>query len=153
MSIDNKLTEYKNNIETLQNIESLEVYRWLISLGKKLDNDPLSKEKRVEKNRVKRCQFDLFVDWEDNKFKAWSNAMVAGGYAYVLLDIFNSSPINEAKKITIDHFKKIKFIDPPYIRFKGEDKEQETMFIEDPNGNCMEIKTMKTPTSLFEGKK
>ena len=34
--------------------------------------------------------------------------MVAGGYAYVLLDIFNSSPINEAKKITIDHFKKIK---------------------------------------------
>ena len=35
-------------------------------------------------------------------------AMVAGGYAYVLLDIFNSSPINEAKKITIDHFKKIK---------------------------------------------
>ena len=74
MSIDNKLTEYKNNIETLQNIESLEVYRWLISLGKKLDNDPLSKEKRVEKNRVKRCQFDLFVDWEDNKFKAWSNA-------------------------------------------------------------------------------
>ena len=34
--------------------------------------------------------------------------MVAGGYAYVLLDIFNSSPINDAKKITIDHFKKIK---------------------------------------------
>ena len=108
MSIDNKLTEYKNNIETLQNIESLEVYWWLISLGKKLDNDPLSKEKRVEKNRVKRCQFDLFVDWEDNKFKAWSNAMVAGGYAYVLLDIFNSSSIDEAKKITPDHFKKIK---------------------------------------------
>ena len=108
MSIDNKLTEYKNNIETLQNIESLEVYRWLISLGKKLDNDHLSKEKRVEKNRVKSCQFDLFVDWEDYKFKAWSNAMVAGGYAYVLLDIFNSSSIDEAKKITPDHFKKIK---------------------------------------------
>tara|TARA_B100000686_G_C16201850_1_gene670987 strand:+ start:72 stop:485 length:414 start_codon:yes stop_codon:yes gene_type:complete len=108
MSIDNKLAEYKNNIETLQNIESLEVYRWLISLGKKLDNNPLSKEKRVEKNRVKRCQFDLFVDWEDGKFKAWSNAMVAGGYAYVLLDIFNSTSIDEAKKITPDHFKKIK---------------------------------------------
>ena len=108
MIIDNKLTEYKNNIQSIQAIDSLEVYRWLISLGKKLDEDPLSKEKRVEKNRVSRCQFDLFVDWEDNKFKAWSNAMVAGGYAYVLLDIFNSSPINEAKKITADHFKKIK---------------------------------------------
>ena len=46
--------------------------------------------------------------------------------------------------------KKIKFIDPPYIRFKGETKEQETMFIEDPNGNCMEIKTMKNPNILFE---
>ena len=32
----------------------------------------------------------------------------------------------------------------------GELKEQETMFIEDPNGNCMEIKTMKNPNTLFE---
>ena len=46
--------------------------------------------------------------------------------------------------------KKITFIDPPYIWFKGETKEQETMFIEDPNGNCMEIKTMKNPNILFE---
>ena len=46
--------------------------------------------------------------------------------------------------------KKIKFIDPPYMRFKGEEKEQETMFIEDPNGNCMEIKTMKNPSILFK---
>ena len=108
MIIDNKLTEYKKNIESIQAIDALEVYRWLISLGKKLDEDPLSKEKRTEQNRVKRCQFDLFVDLEDNKFKAWSNAMVAGGYAYVLLDIFNSSPIHEAKEITSDHFKEIK---------------------------------------------
>ena len=108
MIIDNKLTEYKKNIESIQAVDSLEVYRWLISLGKKLDEDPLSKEKRIEENRVSRCQFDLFVDWEDNKFKAWSNAMVAGGYAYVLLDIFNSSPVKEAKKITTEHFKKIK---------------------------------------------
>ena len=108
MIFDNKLTEYKNNIESIQAVDSLEVYRWLISLGKKLDEDPLSKKKRTEENRVSRCQFDLFVDWEDNKFKAWSNAMVAGGYAYVLVDIFNSSPIEEAKKITAEHFKKIK---------------------------------------------
>ena len=48
MIIDNKLTEYKNNIESIQAIDSLEVYRWLISLGKKLDENPLSKEKRIE---------------------------------------------------------------------------------------------------------
>ena len=108
MIIDNKLNEYKNNIESIQAIDSLEVYRWLISLGKKLEDNPLSKDKHTEKNRVSRCQFDLFVDWEENKFKAWSNAMVAGGYAYILIDIFNSSPIHEAKKITVDHFKKIK---------------------------------------------
>ena len=46
--------------------------------------------------------------------------------------------------------KNIKFIDPPYIRFKGEDIEQETMFLADPNGNCMEIKTMKNPNTLFK---
>ena len=108
MIIDNKLSEYKSNIESLQAIESLEVYRWLISLGKKLQEDPLSKKNRINKNKVSRCQFDLFVDREDNKFKAWSNAMVAGGYAYILLDIFNSSPIEESKKITVEHFKKIK---------------------------------------------
>ena len=108
MIIDNKLIEYKNNIESLQAIDSLEVYRWLISLGKKVNENPLSEEKRIEKNRVKRCQFDLFVDWESGKFKAWTNAMVAGGYAYVLLDIFNSSSVEEAKNITTDHFKKIK---------------------------------------------
>jgi len=108
MIIDNKLTEYKNNIESLQVIDGLEVYRWLISLGKKVNENPLSKKNRTEKNRVSRCQFDLFVDWEDGKFKAWTNAMVAGGYAYVLLDIFNSSPINEAKNITTEHFKRIK---------------------------------------------
>ena len=108
MIIDSKLIEYKSNIESIQAIDSLEVYRWLISLGKKLEDNPLSKDKHTEKNRVSRCQFDLFVDWEENKFKAWSNAMVAGGYAYILLDIFNSSPIHEAKKITVDHFKKIK---------------------------------------------
>ena len=108
MIIDNKLSEYKNNIESLKAIDSLEVYRWLISLGKKVNENPLSEKNRIEKNRVKRCQFDLFVDWEDGKFKAWTNAMVAGGYAYVLLDIFNSSPVGEAKNITTEHFKKIK---------------------------------------------
>ena len=45
MIIDNKLTEYKNNIETLQAIESLEVYRWLLSLGDKIKE--LREDKRI----------------------------------------------------------------------------------------------------------
>ena len=108
MNIDSKLTEYKNNIDTLRAVESLEVYRWLLSLGEKLNDDPLSKEKRSEKNKVKSCQFDLFVDYEDGRFKGWSKAMVSAGYAYILIDIFNSLDLPEAKKVTVDHFKKIK---------------------------------------------
>ena len=108
MNIDTKLAEYKNNIDTLRAVESLEVYRWLISLGEKLNHDPLSKEKRSEKNKVKSCQFDLFVDYEDGRFKGWSKAMVSAGYAYILIDIFNSLDLPEAKKVTVDHFKKIK---------------------------------------------
>ena len=34
--------------------------------------------------------------------------MVSAGYAYILLDIFNSLPIEEARKIKLDDFKKIK---------------------------------------------
>ena len=108
MNIDSKLTEYKNNIDTLRAVESLEVYRWLLSLGEKLNHDPLSKEKRSEKNKVKSCQFDLFVDYEDGRFKGWSKAMVSAGYAYILIDIFNSLDLHAAKKVTVDHFKKIK---------------------------------------------
>ena len=108
MNIDTKLTEYKNNIDTLRAVESLEVYRWLISLGEKLNDDPLSEERRTIKNKVKSCQFELFVDYENGRFKSWSKAMVSAGYAYILIDIFNSLPIEEAKKITIDDFKKIK---------------------------------------------
>ena len=108
MRLDNKLNEYKNNIETLKAVESLEVYRWLISLGEKLNDDPLSKDKRTDKNKVKSCQFELYVDYENGRFKSWSKAMVSAGYAYILIDIFNSLPIEEAKKITTDDFKKIK---------------------------------------------
>ena len=46
--------------------------------------------------------------------------------------------------------KGIDFIDPPYRRFKGNEFEQETFFIKDPNGNVMEIKTMVNPEVLFK---
>ena len=34
--------------------------------------------------------------------------MIAGGYAYVLVDIFNSISKEERKNITVEDFKKIK---------------------------------------------
>ena len=107
-TIQTKLKEYKEHIETLKGIDELEVYNWMMSLGAKLNDDALSEDKRTIDNKIKQCQFDLFVDKEDNKFKAWSNGMIAAGYAYILLDIFNSLPAEESKKITEEHFTTIK---------------------------------------------
>ena len=108
MTFDEKIKEYKDHLEALNEIDSLEVYQWLISLGKQLNDNPLSESKHTEDNRVSRCQYDLFVDKEDDKYKAWSNAMIAGGYAYILVDIFNSMTKEETKKITVEDFKKMK---------------------------------------------
>ena len=107
-TIQTKLKEYKEHIETLKSIDELEVYNWMMTLGAKLNNDPLAEDRRITDNKIKQCQFDLYVDRQDNKFKAWSNGMIAAGYAYILLDIFNSLPTEESKKITEEHFKTIK---------------------------------------------
>ena len=107
-TIQTKLNEYKEHIETLKSIDELEVYNWMMTLGAKLNNDPLTEDRRIIDNKIKQCQFDLYVDRQDNKFKAWSNGMIAAGYAYILLDIFNSLPAEESKKITEEHFKTIK---------------------------------------------
>ena len=107
-TIQTKLAEYKEHIETLKSIDELEVYNWMMSLGAKLNDDALSEDKRTVENKIKQCQFDLFVDVQDNKFKAWSNGMIAAGYAYILLDVFNSLPLEQSKQITEDHFKEIK---------------------------------------------
>jgi len=44
----------------------------------------------------------------------------------------------------------VEFVNEPYLRFKNEELEQETMFIEDPHGNVLEIKTMRNPDLLFD---
>ena len=108
VKLDQKLTEYKEYIDTLKQIDSLEVYNWLMGLGSKLNENPLSESKHLPENKVTKCQYDLYVDREDEKFKAWSKAMVAGGYAYILVDIFNSLSLEDAKKVTVDDFKKMK---------------------------------------------
>jgi len=42
------------------------------------------------------------------------------------------------------------YLDAPYRRFVGSQFEQETFFIEDPNGNVLEMKTMMDPEVLFK---
>ena len=39
MTFDEKIKEYKDHLEALKNIDSLEVYQWLIGLGKQLSTD------------------------------------------------------------------------------------------------------------------
>ena len=44
----------------------------------------------------------------------------------------------------------IAYLDKTYRRFINSDYEQETFFIEDPNGNVLEMKTMINPDILFK---
>ena len=126
MKLDVKLNEYKNNIESLKAIESLEVYRWLISLGEKLNDDPLSKERRTIKNKVKSCQFELFVDYENGRFKSWSKAMVSAGYAYILIDTEEFQPPFE---LGIYSFKNLK---SGFLKLKLKDKSLITQGVSNP---------------------
>ena len=99
------LNDYREQFDALKVLSphGYEVYRWMIDLGRKLQKDPLSEEKRIDANRVHRCQFSLFVDKEEDRFKAWSDAIIASGYAYMLVDVFNSAGGN-AKYITPESF-------------------------------------------------
>ena len=99
------LNDYREQFDALKVLSphGYEVYRWMIDLGRKLQKDPLSEEKRIDSNRVHRCQFSLFVDKEEDRFKAWSDAIIASGYAYMLVDVFNSAGGN-AKYITPESF-------------------------------------------------
>ena len=101
------IMEYQNLIQSLNEISSYEVYRWLISMGKKLKSDPLSKTRRISENQVTQCQADLYVDLENGQFKAWSNALVTAGYAYLLIDIFNNTPAAEAPSLTVASFEEL----------------------------------------------
>ena len=49
----------------------------------------------------------------------------------------------------VQDWKNVEFVNKPYVRFKGNVLEQETMFIKDPSGNVLEFKTMKNPDALF----
>lgn len=52
-------------------------------------------------------------------------------------------------KSKIELKKDYDYFDQPYLRFKGDPREQETFFIQDPSGNVLEIKTMFDASTLF----
>ena len=49
----------------------------------------------------------------------------------------------------VQDWKNVEFVNKPYVRFKGDVLEQETMFIKDPSENILEFKTIKNPDALF----
>ena len=99
-----KLAEYRDYIESLNSVSSYEVYRWMISLGKKLKENPLEENRRIPTNRVTNFKSELYVDLDNGLFKAWSNALITSGYAYLLTDIFNHSSTDEISEITSGNF-------------------------------------------------
>ena len=88
--------------------DNMELYRWIIELGKKLRNNPLSEHLRTDTNRVSRCQFNLFVDIEGDMFNAFSDGYISSGYAFILLDVFNALTHDEQKQVTIEDFQGFK---------------------------------------------
>ena len=102
-----KIEEYKSTIETLESMDSLEVYSYLMEKGQELNKDALGESRRIQENKVTQCMYDLYVDKEDERFKAWSEATIAAGYAFILVDIFNSMTDEEAKTVTVEDFEKM----------------------------------------------
>ena len=102
-----KIEEYKSIIETLESMDSLEVYSYLMQKGQELNKDALGESRRIQENKVTQCMYDLYVDKEDERFKAWSEATIAAGYAFILVDIFNSMTDEEAKTVTVKDFEKM----------------------------------------------
>lgn len=51
-------------------------------------------------------------------------------------------PFEEFCQIKKNVENSVGFLDPPYVRFRNTDYEQETFFVEDPNFNVLEIKSM-----------
>jgi len=94
------IKHYQEQIDNLKAMGDPDLlYHWIIDLGRQLQKNPLPEEKRHDLNRVSRCQYSLFVDLDDGTFKAWSDGLIASGYAFILTDIFNHLSRQEAAKI------------------------------------------------------
>ena len=54
-------------------------------------------------------------------------------------------PLEEYQRVKSSVASTVGFVDKPYIRFEDTDYQQETFFVEDPNFNVLEIKSMVKP--------
>ena len=54
-------------------------------------------------------------------------------------------PLDEYQRVKASVASSVGFVDKPYIRFEDTDYQQETFFVEDPNFNVLEIKSMVKP--------
>jgi len=106
LALKTKIKEYSSNLEILREMtaDGTEVFQYIVDLGKKLQREALSEERRTPDNQVTKCQFDMYVDYEDGEWRAYSNGMISSGYAYILLDVFNSISPEEAAKVTMEDF-------------------------------------------------
>ena len=104
--LKDKITEYSNNLNLLREMtaDKTEVFQYILDLGKKLQSNALSEERRTPDNQVTKCQFDMYVDYEDGEWRAYSNGMISSGYAYILLDVFNSVSPEEAAEVKMEDF-------------------------------------------------
>ena len=104
--LKDKITEYSKNLDLLREMtaDKTEVFQYILDLGKKLQSNALSDERRTLDNQVTKCQFDMYVDYEDGEWRAYSNGMISSGYAYILLDVFNSVSPEEAAEVKIEDF-------------------------------------------------
>ena len=102
-----KIEEYRSTISVLESMDGLEVYSYLMEKGEALNRDALSVDRRIQENKVTQCMYDLYVDKEDGRFKAWSEATIAAGYAFILVDIFNCMTDEEAQTVTVRDFEEM----------------------------------------------
>ena len=104
--LEEKIEYYRKNFDSVRELtgEETAVFGYIMDLGKKLQSNALSEGKRTEDSRVNKCQYDLFVDWEDGEWKAYSNGLISSGYAYILLDLFNSISLEEVNEVTTQSF-------------------------------------------------
>ena len=105
-TLKQKIQEYKNNLDLMRSMtaDGTEVFHYIIDLGKKLQGNPLSEARRTSDNQVTKCQFEMYVDYEDGEWRAYSDGMISSGYAYILLDVFNSVSPEEAAEVKMEDF-------------------------------------------------
>ena len=95
MSLENRIDELKSEFGQFSQWEDR--YRHIIQKGKNLD--PLNEEYRTEKNKVKGCQSQVWLNaelQEDKiKFQADSDAAIVRGIIATLLQIYDEATPQE----------------------------------------------------------